>query len=82
MLGARVAPRDADAEVVVPGGEFRECRGLRVHREQLATDEVETVEGLLVTTAVRTAYDLARWSTLVEGVCVSRTQRESRCFGL
>jgi very-short-patch-repair endonuclease len=68
LLGARIAPRDADAEVVVPGGEFRECRGLRVHREQLADDEVETVAGLVVTSAVRTAYDLARWSTQVEGI--------------
>lgn len=68
VLGARIAPRDADAEVVVPGGEFRECRGLRVLREQLADDEVETVAGLVVTSAIRTAYDLARWSTQVEGV--------------
>ncbi|MGH3874356.1 MAG: hypothetical protein ACRDSR_23125 [Pseudonocardiaceae bacterium] len=43
-------------------------RGLRVHREQLADDEVATVDGMVVTSAVRTAYDLARWSTLVEGV--------------
>ncbi len=68
LLGARIAPRDADAEVVVPGGEFRECRGLRVHREQLADDEIETVAGLVVTSAIRTAYDLARWSTQIEGV--------------
>lgn len=68
LLGARIAPRDADAEVVVPGGEFRECRGLRVHREQLADDEAQTVDGLVVTSAIRTAYDLARWSTQIEGV--------------
>ena len=68
LLGARIAPRDADAEVVVPGGEFRECRGLRVHRDQLADDEVTTVAGLVVTSAIRTAYDLARWSTQIEGV--------------
>src|SRR5262249_46004387 len=68
ILGARIAPRDADAEVVVPGGEFRECRGLRVHRERLADDEVVTVNGFVVTSAIRTAYDLARWSTQVEGV--------------
>lgn len=68
LFGARIAARDADAEVVVPGGEFRECRGLRVHREQLADDEVETVAGLVVTSAIRTAYDLARWSTQIEGV--------------
>ncbi|MGB8202815.1 MAG: hypothetical protein WCF33_24550, partial [Pseudonocardiaceae bacterium] len=57
LLGARIAPRDADAEVVVPGGDFRECRGLRVHRERLADDEAQTVAGLVVTSAIRTAYD-------------------------
>jgi hypothetical protein len=67
LLGARIAPRDADAEVVV-SHEVRECRGLRVHRDRLADDEVETVAGLVVTSTLRTAYDLARWSTLVEGV--------------
>jgi hypothetical protein len=71
LLGARIAPRDADAEVIVPGGEFRECRGLRVHREQLTDDEVETVSGLVVTSAIRTAYDLARWSTQIEGAVVA-----------
>ncbi len=67
MLGVRISPRDADAEVVARV-DVRECRGLRVHREQLADDEVEAVDGLAVTSAIRTAYDLARWSTLVEGV--------------
>jgi very-short-patch-repair endonuclease len=67
LLGARIAPRDADAEVVADR-DVRECRGLRVHREWLAEDEVETVAGLVVTSALRTAYDLARWSSLVEGV--------------
>jgi very-short-patch-repair endonuclease len=67
LLGARIAPRDADAEVMVDRY-LRGRRGLRVHREHLADDEVETVRGLVVTSAVRTAYDLARWSTLVEGV--------------
>lgn len=67
LLGARIAPRDADAEVVVRA-DVRECRGLRVHRDQLADDEVETMAGLVITSAIRTAYDLARWSTLVEGV--------------
>ncbi|MGH3697775.1 MAG: endonuclease domain-containing protein [Pseudonocardiaceae bacterium] len=81
LLGARIAPRDADAEVVVPGGEFRECRGLRVHREQLADDEVETVSGLVVTSAIRTAYDLARWSTQVEGVVAADALGQIAGFG-
>jgi hypothetical protein len=67
LLGARIAPRDADAEVVACA-DVRECQGLRVHRDQPADDEVEMVAGLVVTSAIRTAYDLARWLTLVEGV--------------
>lgn len=67
LLGARIAPRDADAEVVTRS-DLRECRGLRVHREQLADDEVVTTAGVEVTSAIRTGYDLARWSTLIEGV--------------
>ena len=67
LLGARIAPRDVDAEVVTRVN-VRECRGLRVHREQLADDEIETAAGLVTTSALRTAYDLARWSTLVDGV--------------
>lgn len=81
LLGARIAPRDGDAEVVVPGGEFRECRGLRVHREQLADDEVATVAGLVVTSAVRTAYDLARWSTQIEGVVAADALSRLGRFG-
>lgn len=67
LLGARIAPRDADAEVMVRT-DLRECRGLRVHREQPADDEVVAMDGLVTTSTIRTAYDLARWSTLVEGV--------------
>jgi very-short-patch-repair endonuclease len=81
LLGARIAPRDADAEVVVPGANFRECRGLRVHREQLADDEVQTVDGLVVTSAIRTAYDLARWSTQIEGVVAADAPGRIGRFG-
>ena len=67
LLGARIAPRDSEAEVITDR-DVRGCRGLRVHRERLADDEVATVGGLVVTSAIRTAYDLARWLPLVEGV--------------
>ncbi|MGH3928607.1 MAG: hypothetical protein ACRDTF_01355, partial [Pseudonocardiaceae bacterium] len=67
LLGARITPRDADAEVVARG-DLRECCGLRVHREQIADDELVTTAGLVLTSAIRTGYDLARWSALVEGV--------------
>jgi hypothetical protein len=68
LLAARCAPRDAPAEVIVPGGELRTRSGLVVHRDVLAADEVRTVSGVGVTTSLRTAYDLARWCPLVEAV--------------
>ncbi len=80
LLGARIAPRDADAEVI-SRDDLRLYRGLRVHREQLADDEVETVSGLVVTSAVRTAYDLARWSPLVEGVVAADALARIGRFG-
>jgi len=67
-LGAQAAPRDADAEVLLPQGAFRERPGLRVHRDKLADDEVCTVKGVNITTPVRTAYDLARWLPLADAV--------------
>lgn len=81
LLGTRIAPRDADAEVVVPGGDFREYRGLRVHREQLADDEVTTVDGLIVTSPIRTAYDLARWLAQLEGVVAADALGQLGRFG-
>lgn len=68
LLGAGCAPADAPAEVIVPGGELRTRAGLVVHRDALAADEVRMVSGVRVTTALRTAYDLARWLPLVEAV--------------
>jgi hypothetical protein len=81
LLGARIAPRDAEAEVVTPD-DLRACRGLRVHREQLAEDEVETAAGLVLTSAIRTAYDLARWLPLVEGVVAADALARRRRFAL
>jgi very-short-patch-repair endonuclease len=42
--------------------------GLRTRRDRLLPDEVTTVGGIAVTTAPRTAYDLARHTPLVDGV--------------
>ncbi|MGH3976021.1 MAG: endonuclease domain-containing protein [Pseudonocardiaceae bacterium] len=68
LLGARCAPADTNAELTVPGGDFREQPGLTIHRDLLADDEILDVGGVLVTTALRTAWDLARWLPTVEAV--------------
>ncbi len=68
LLGADCAPVHANAEITVPGGDFREQPGLTVHRDLLADDEVTAVDGIPVTTRLRTAWDLARWLPTVEAV--------------
>ena len=66
LLGAGCAPAEANAELTVPGGDFREQPGLTIHRDLLADDEI--LDPLGVTTALRTAWDLARWLPTVEAV--------------
>ncbi len=59
LLGASCASANAPAEVTVPDG----CRGrpgLVVHRFRPAPGEVADEDGIALTTAVRTAYDLGR----------------------
>lgn len=68
LLGARCAPAEANAELTVPGRDLREQPGLTVHRDRLADDEITDVGGLPITTALRTAWDLARWLPTVEAV--------------
>jgi hypothetical protein len=53
LLGADCAPEDAPAEVTVSGGR-RIHPGLRVHREELAADEVHPCCGVVVTSRLRT----------------------------
>ena len=67
LLGAPCAPKEAPAEVTVCGRQ-REHPGLLVHRDRLAPEEIRLVDGLRVTTPLRTAFDLARWLHPVEGV--------------
>src|SRR5882724_6008600 len=50
LLGARCAPADADAEVIIPGRNFRERPGLRVHRDRLVDRELTELDGVLLTT--------------------------------
>lgn len=68
LLGSGCVPGDPSVEVTVPGGDFRERPGLAVHRDLLADDEVTAVDGVTVTTPLRTAWDLARWLPTVEAV--------------
>lgn len=69
LLGASCAPRDAPAEVagaVRPGARSRP--GVLVRRDVLHPGEITTVDGVRVTTRMRTAYDLARRASPTEGV--------------
>ncbi len=60
LLGAGWAPADAPAEVFLSGGIIRARPGLVVHRGTLAESDVRTVGAVRITSAERTAYDLAR----------------------
>lgn len=57
---ASCGPADAPAEITVPGGGVHACPGLVVRRDRLTRDEVQSVSGVLVTTRLRAAHDLAR----------------------
>ncbi|WP_232664520.1 endonuclease domain-containing protein [Pseudonocardia sp. TRM90224] len=62
LLGASCAPPGAPAEVVVTsGGPRTSTRGLIVHHSRLAADEMQRCSGVVVTTPLRTAFDLGRW---------------------
>ncbi|KAA1021578.1 DUF559 domain-containing protein [Pseudonocardia sp. EV170527-09] len=70
VLGASCAPRAAPAEVAVTAVRAgpRSRDGVVVRRDVLDPDEVTGVRGVRVTTRLRTAFDLARWSGPTEGV--------------
>jgi hypothetical protein len=67
VLRASCAPEDAPAELTMPGG-GRSRSGLLVHRDRLQRCEVQSSNGMAVTTPLRTAYDLARRLDLIEAV--------------
>ena len=67
LLGADCAPRRAPAEVLVPTRQ-RPQPGLRVHRDRVEPGELVWAGGCRMTGALRTAWDLARWRSLVDGV--------------
>lgn len=80
LLGADCAPRaGVPAEVTVPGGGRRARPGLVVHRDRLHPGEITEVDGVRCTTALRTAFDLARWRGRVDAVvAVDRLANEHR----
>lgn len=68
LLGASCGPLDAPAEVNVTGAGPRSRPGVRVRREGLHPGEITEVDGVRVTSRLRTAFDMARWLPLTEGV--------------
>lgn len=68
VRGASCGPWDSPAEVTVPHRGQRSRPGLLVHRTNLPPGEITEVEGMRVTSPLRTAYDLARRGDLVERV--------------
>jgi len=65
----RSANESADVVVMVPRRHHPTPRdGIRYVRCQLTDDDLSTVDGLVVTNAVRTAFDLARGSNVEEGL--------------
>ena len=68
ILGASCGPRRPPAEVSVPHRGQRAPAGVLVHRARVAPGEITQVEGVRVTSPVRTAYDLARRGEFVERV--------------
>lgn len=67
LLGASCGPQDAPVELTYPWSR-RRLPGLIVHRDSLAADEMVVRSGIRMTTPLRTAFDLARWRSLVEAV--------------
>ncbi|MFD1237575.1 hypothetical protein ACFQ34_30185 [Pseudonocardia benzenivorans] len=59
LLGAGCAPRDADAQIVVPRY-VKPTPGIQVGRWRLLPEEITLVDGCRVTTPLRTAWDIAR----------------------
>ena len=48
--------------------ESRPAKGIVIHRARLCDEEVTTIDGLPMTTAARTAFDLGRRSTLITAI--------------
>jgi very-short-patch-repair endonuclease len=69
LLGASCAPRSAPVELIVPGSSAPTRPGLVVRADRLTDDEITTVHGVAVTTALRTGFDLGRRPPVTEAIC-------------
>lgn len=67
LLGADCAPLGVPAEIVSPH-RVRPRRDLIARQDDIPSDELQELGGLVVTTPLRTAYDLGRRTPLVEAV--------------
>jgi very-short-patch-repair endonuclease len=68
LLGASCGPGDAPVEVLLLLGKQRDHPGLLVRRDRIAPGEIVEVDGVRLTSPLRTAYDLARGPDLVDAV--------------
>ncbi|GAA4823831.1 hypothetical protein GCM10023201_07370 [Actinomycetospora corticicola] len=66
--GAHIAPPDAVVDLIVGRRSVRPRPGLSIRRDTVAGDDVVEVDGLLVTSTERTAWDLVRRLGFVDGV--------------
>lgn len=79
LLGAECAPGDAPAELTWWAAHARPPSGLLIHQAALEFDEFCTLDGVELTTPLRTAYDLARRESPVESVVA--VDALARCGG-
>lgn len=68
LLESPCAPPNAMVELVVGRRRVRARRGVRIRQDVLEDDEIVDVDGTLVTSPLRTAFDLARRLGHVEAV--------------
>jgi very-short-patch-repair endonuclease len=69
LLGVTLAGDADPIEVVAPwDARFGPVEGLRIHVADLPEDDVQVVEGIRRTGALRTCWDLAQWLSLPDAV--------------
>jgi very-short-patch-repair endonuclease len=80
LLGASCGRPDGPAEVIVWKGRQRDHPGLLVYRGRVEPDEIVEVDGIRMTSPLRTAFDLARRGDLVHRVIAVDALANTRGF--